>query len=687
MKAKLKQMDCQIPRETLRASLEPSTVDAEARTVQLRFYTGAYVRRYSWEHGSIELAFEMKPSAVRMGRLNSGAPLLNSHADWDLSDVIGVVENASIKGGEGIATVRFSDREEVEPIFRDVQNGIIRNVSMGAVVHQMKEVTKKGDCIKKFLAIDWEPMELSFVAVGADAGAQALSDRAGEFPCRITFSAEESSDAPQGGTMEIKVRLLADVEELGAKGDIVKIAESDFDEKLHSKELKPEAKASATPAVEPLAARAGERAVSDAIEADQARVKEIKRLQAHFNLDDMWAMRHIKKNTSPEQAALDAAEERSKNAPIIDGAISLGEDFESIGWRADRMVEALAARAVREECPEPAKQYALSSIPDCAFECLSLNGRTRGRSLDARRRPEEVVELALHTTSDFPLVLANVLNKTMQMPYEQANPTFRTIAARKTFKDFRAHQFLRAGDFPVPLQVDEHGEFKSGTMSESGEAVTAVTYGRILGISRQTLINDDVGAFADIGGNAGRRIVDFENQTFYALCILPAAGLGPTMSASSGGVAVYNGAHSNIAASGALDNTRLESAFSLMLAQTSLDGLKLNVMPKYLLVSPASFGLARRLLTPTNPTQASEINTFAGMIEPLTDANLTGVRFYVLADPAELPNYVYGTLEGQSGPRTEVKTGFRVDGIEVKVAIDFACGAIEYRGGVTGAGS
>ena len=78
-------------------------------------------------------------------RLNGGAPLLNTHGAWDLRDVIGVVERAWIaREGEalvGRATVRFSDRADVEPIWRDVAAGIVRNVSVGYAVRSY-EITE-----------------------------------------------------------------------------------------------------------------------------------------------------------------------------------------------------------------------------------------------------------------------------------------------------------------------------------------------------------------------------------------------------------------------------------------------------------------------------------------------------------------------------------------------------------------
>ena len=66
------------------------------------------------------------------------------------------------------------------------------------------------------------------------------------------------------------------------------------------------------------------------------------------------------------------------------------------------------------------------------------------------------------------------------------------IAAQRQFTDFRAHRFLRSGDFPIPPLVGEAGEITQGTMSESEETVTCLTYGRIFSISRQALFNDDL---------------------------------------------------------------------------------------------------------------------------------------------------------------------------------------------------
>ena len=62
----------------------------------------------------------------------------------------------------GRATVRFSDRADVEPIWQDVKGGIIRNVSVGYRV-QTYEIREEEGAVPVWTAVDWQPLELSAV--------------------------------------------------------------------------------------------------------------------------------------------------------------------------------------------------------------------------------------------------------------------------------------------------------------------------------------------------------------------------------------------------------------------------------------------------------------------------------------------------------------------------------------------
>jgi len=107
--ASLRTQTVELPSLVLRADI--SAVDRKTRTVELIFSTGAPVTRFDWMSGATYVeTLSLKPEAVRLDRLNAGAPLLNTHGTYDLRDVIGAVVPASAKvdGKQGTATVRWS---------------------------------------------------------------------------------------------------------------------------------------------------------------------------------------------------------------------------------------------------------------------------------------------------------------------------------------------------------------------------------------------------------------------------------------------------------------------------------------------------------------------------------------------------------------------------------------------------
>ncbi len=101
----------------------------------------------------------------------------HSHDAWSLKSVLGMVVDGSarIANGQGTATTRFSERTDVEPIFRDIAGGIIRSVSVGYSVHHC-EITKHNGAPELWRAVDWEPLEFSAVPIGADPDAPVRSD-------------------------------------------------------------------------------------------------------------------------------------------------------------------------------------------------------------------------------------------------------------------------------------------------------------------------------------------------------------------------------------------------------------------------------------------------------------------------------------------------------------------------------
>jgi HK97 family phage major capsid protein/HK97 family phage prohead protease len=137
------------------------TLDAEKRTVEFSFSSEEPVNRW---FGKEILSHDK--SAADMQRLNDGANLLFNH-NWDAP--IGVMEKAWIGNDKrGYVRARFSKNPQADQIFKDVQDGILRNVSFGYEVKELKREKTTEDGADEYLATKWMPFEVSIVTVPAD---------------------------------------------------------------------------------------------------------------------------------------------------------------------------------------------------------------------------------------------------------------------------------------------------------------------------------------------------------------------------------------------------------------------------------------------------------------------------------------------------------------------------------------
>jgi hypothetical protein len=182
----------ELPPLSFRASV--ATVNEEKRTVDLVFSTGAAVDRFDYWSGKRYIEkLSMKAGHVRLDRLNAGASLLDSHSAYRIGNVFGAVEpgTARLEKGQGVATVRFSRRADVEPIWQDVRDGILRFVSVGYRVHKFEEDNTGTTPVRT--AVDWEPYEISLVAMPADAGAKVRGEEPpATFPCVIVAARSDA---------------------------------------------------------------------------------------------------------------------------------------------------------------------------------------------------------------------------------------------------------------------------------------------------------------------------------------------------------------------------------------------------------------------------------------------------------------------------------------------------------------
>ena len=137
--------------------------------------------------------------------------------------------------------------------------------------------------------------------------------------------------------------------------------------------------------------------------------------------------------------------------------------------------------------------------------------RVRGLSRD------EIATRALHSTSDFPAILAGVTNKTLRNAYETAPRTYPAIARRTTVADFKLVHRLQLGEAPQLEKVNQSGEFKRGTIGEAQETYRIETFGKVIGITRQVLINDDLDAFTRVPALFGTSAATLESDVVWGI--------------------------------------------------------------------------------------------------------------------------------------------------------------------------
>jgi hypothetical protein len=576
------------------AALEPSTYNPEKRTVQVVFSTGADVQRSDFEGPYIE-RLSLEPGAVDLSQL-IGGPVLDNHDRFSsVRAVLGVVTDAGVDGTRGIATIRFSERPEVQGIARDVEQGIIRSVSAGYAV-QTWQTEKRADGTRIKTATRWQPKEISFTPLAADAGARVRGQNMNE-------------------------------------------------------------------------------------ETQQ----QVRNMASLMGLPGEFADGLIARNATIEDARAAAVAELARRTPVIDSrqpAVVTREQAPDELTRAAG--EALYCRVDSTFKPsEQARPFVGRRLADMARDFL------RQRGLNAFGSDAEVITRSLNTTSDLANVVGVFANKIAAQYYQVAPSGLKVVCKRgASHPDFKGRNIIRRGELPTLEKVNQSGEFKRGSISDDRQTYAVATYGKVFSMSRQLLINDDLGLLADIASGWGIAAQEFENETLVSL-LTSNNGAGPTLADTN---ALFHTAHGNLAGVGAaISDTTFSAARLALRKMKGLNGIiPINATPKYLVVPAALETTAEKYLAPFYPNTPDSVNPFAGAMSLVVDPRLDAVsatRWYVFADPAVLPVIEYAYLSGFEGVQVETRLGFDVDGVEIRARLDFGAGGIDFRGAYSNPGA
>ncbi|MGV8959212.1 MAG: ClpP-like prohead protease/major capsid protein fusion protein [Stenotrophomonas sp.] len=326
----------------------------------------------------------------------------------------------------------------------------------------------------------------------------------------------------------------------------------------------------------------------------------------------------------------------------------------------------------------PASQFRGMDLMDMARDSVERAGhRTRGMS------KQEIAVKALQSTSDFPAVLGNVVNRTLRAGYEATPRTFLPFSRQTTLPDFKEISRVQLGGAPALLRVVEGGEYTEGSIGEGAEKYRVHKYGRIVALTWETIVNDDLDALSRIPFAFGASAADLESDLVYAIFTN-----NPNM---ANGNALFSAAHANLGTTAkladALDPSKanpLAEMRKMMRLQKGLDGRYITVNPQFLIVPP---DLEEVALKATNAAiiaaKGVDLNVTGVSLTPIVEPRLhdgSATAWYGAAAPGVIDTIEYAYLEGHEGVFTETKAGFEVDGLQVKCRHIFGAKGIDPRG-------
>lgn len=678
-----------LPPLSLRAAVRPETVDGEKRTAEMVWTTGARVLRGGFWQDPFWEELSTDPAHVRLERLNNGAPLLATHSQRDLAAVLGVVESARMEKGSGVAVVRFARAEDdpaADQAFRKVKDGILQNVSVGYRIHKMERV-ERGEPEKGtydvMRAVDWEPYELSVVPVGADDGAGFRGQDAAPNHC-IIVTREETNMADEKNpetppAADPTDALVAEARQSNARAT----AETD---KIRRE-----------------AADAG------AAEARE-RITQTMKLVARTKLGDAFAEKLIKANTPLDKVREivlnELANEDERNH--IDGHSSFeaGDDARDKFVRGgvasilDRSGQAELVQRAREVkrlarqfdgvATDPGEFRGMRLI-DLARRSLELRGvSVRGLFGDAlvKRALEYRGDAGFNTISDFAVLLETAVNKVFLGGYATADVTWPRWCARKAVNDFRTSTFYRPGSFGVLDTVTEAGEIKHKNIPDGAKrTLTPATKGNIIGITRRAIVNDDLGAFRDLGGGLGAAAALSIETDAFAL-VTANGGLGVSYDANP----LFHSSRNNIGPAGAMSVTTLDGARAVMAKQKDPSANQFLAIRPAVWLGPVELGgVAKQLNSsttdPTDNKAQGVSNRILNLVRDVVDSPFlsasSATRHYLVGDPGIYPVFAVGFIDGNEAPRMESEQVFGYDGMQMKVVLDYGTAVLDFRGAVT----
>ncbi|SMC51726.1 phage prohead protease, HK97 family [Fulvimarina manganoxydans] len=604
-----------------------STYNEDTGTFEAVIATDAPVERYMPGEGRVNEVLDVR--GANLDRVAGGMALLDSHRAGTFADRLGTVETIKRQSNTLVATIRLFDDERAAPVRSALRAGHRLGISIG---YRVRKYEADDADPPNFRATAWDLLEVSVVNIPADAGA---STRALE------------NEMPQANATGRRP------EETTTTADPDTAARSAIENPPASNQT----------------------IAAEAARAERARVTTVQALGRRFNMTDEFTRAHVDAGTTEAEFRSAITEhmiqeqERTASFPHIE---TRGMQDETVTRRSLVTNALLHRTGVVDELSEGAREWRGMTAIEIARAMLRASGESD------RGSPNEVLKRAMHSTSDFTFILNQVTEQTLLSGYQSYPNTFDLIATRNVVSDFREIRVIDVGSAPNLLPVNEHGEFKRGTIRESQESFHLATFGRVMALTRQTLINDRLGVFTRAVQEWGRKAAKLEGDIVWAQVIENAK--------LADGKGLFHADHGNLGSAAALSLASLKAARTTFRKQKDLDGEPINIAPQYLFVGSDLEIEAQAIVSSTTTPQTIDqvipeaIRSITPVYEHRLDALGTTAWFlFASAQQTMGRGLQYAYLAGQEQPFFDERVGFDIDGIEYKLRHDFGAGLTDYR--------
>lgn len=696
----------------LRADIDSTTINKTDKTFEVVFATETPVLRSPyWADETFYEVLVCDKKSMRTERLDAGlVPLLDTHNGGSVTTQYGITRSWNIKNKECRALIQYSTQASKADMWSDIENQVIRSISVGAVVHQYERIPDKDPKkIPVYRAVDWETLEISLAPIGKDVMSSIRAEITGDSQRSenngqeheieiLNYNSKRSIMTPEEIQAQHDAAVKAERERGTAIRSLVRAAKLDgeFADDLIERAVTVDAAKNeiAAKVAAPKALTADD--VQRAVEAEQERSTEIRRAARNAKLGDEYADELIARKKDGKVLTLDAARaeiinkmaETDTNIAGGGAGIHMGRDL-THDAKTEDMINGLMHRAMpgsvtRYEAIEKdskrkpfdvnRNEYKHMKLLDIAKQYLIARGVKGVDSMP----PAEIAKRAIDST-DLPDLFTSTVKRFLRMWYEPVVPEWAGFSRAVTADDFRVKTGVKVSAAVTFEELAEDGEYKeSNLMSDEKATLQLRTYARSFGITRKTIVNDDLGVIANLPRLIGIGARQFQSQKVWAL--ITGNAICPD------GNALFSAAHKNLgtgaSAASVINDSSLSAGRTAMRRQLDPQGNQLLIVPKYLLVPPELQTTAEKQIRPISAVQTQDVNIWGDLV-PFTNPYFADTKaWYMAADQGDttVDGIVHAYLEGQEGLFTESYVDHKTDKVVIKARLDFDCAVWGWQG-------